>query len=150
MNFHTLLNPQGTEVGSFPLTSNSFEEFKAQVVGTWTLSVYPRLPTGVPQTYRFSIADFDESQLITPLPTIVAPLDGSKVPPEFVMDWQWPEPEPDPATISQGYQVNYFGTGSGWRRTPPRSCRWRSEEKTGSRIKVQVPRGLLGLWALEP
>jgi hypothetical protein len=115
--------PDGTTTSGSPAfdglfadrTFNSFGDLKSAIVGTWTIE--HMAGGGLPhEEYTFVLSDFPESIADTP-PLITYPSDGSRVPPEFTMTWEWPASEtPENWTtlirrLGPGNRRSQFGSG---------------------------------------
>jgi hypothetical protein len=71
-------------------TFNSFDALRNAVVGNWTIDIPAMGPPKPQELYTFQISDFPESVLYTVPPTITSPSEGSIVPVDFTMTWEWP------------------------------------------------------------
>jgi hypothetical protein len=106
--------PNGTIVtapfgGRLESTYSSFDALRSAFVGTWTLE-FPAFGSRPQEFYTFEFSDFPESVLYSVPPVITSPANGSLVPVDFVMTWQWPVDVTPPAGRST--LVQRFGPDS--------------------------------------
>src|SRR4051812_6895045 len=63
----------------------------SEIIGNWKINVAAiGPPAGIAEIDQFTVASFVAADLFQPAPSIVSPLDGSTVPANFVLQWQWP------------------------------------------------------------
>lgn len=88
-----LTMPGGDEFPMAPpgaISNLSQSEALAKLIGSWTLTT--RRP-GIPdqwEDYTFNVGLFTESNFFSVPPTIVSPVAGSTVPPQFLLTFEWP------------------------------------------------------------
>jgi hypothetical protein len=108
--FQTTRLPNGQTVpGSSGLTFNSYDALRNALVGTWTLEFPPPGPSQPQERYTFQMSDFPEPEVYTVPPTITSPSEGTIVPVDFTMTWEWPAGVSPPGRSTL---VSRFGPGS--------------------------------------
>lgn len=102
-------SPTGTYSEKYHLTLSDLTESDVleELVGPWTISSSGSPPYNQAyQMHSFSIDDFSDSIFSIP-PEILSPPDGSIVPPEFTVSFEWPEGVEPPS--SRAVTVSYTG-----------------------------------------
>lgn len=82
-------------------TFNSFADLLSATEGNWSIT-YPAVPvfSQPAETLSFTVANFPESLLSSPPPTITSPPDGSTVGSQFPLTWDWPQGVVPPSDVS--------------------------------------------------